>query len=681
VFHYSYVAKYEVYNVSSGTTNAVEAPGGNLDLQHAEWGPTGSQLVSRTKLTLKIFVHQNNIYYYAKMGDNLKQLVKTGKEGVVFNGITDWLYGEKILKTNKAVWWAPDGNKLCFASFDDSKVDIMTYPKYNTFDDPNNLYPELVSLRYPKAGRPNPQVSIWISDLSDPLSIPGPRRLLPPSEIMGRDHYFTALSWIDTEKIAVVWMKREQNYSVVSLCNSEKGWVCEKHLELSVSGESNGWVELFDPPLITSDKRHYLLRLPMKDGDAGAFRQIAMITINGRVQNFVTQGSQEITQILAHHQNTRTLFYAATLPGLPGERHIFSIPDIHSSSPRIPNCLTCNQTERNCSYHDAVFSRNAEYFILQCLGPGVPWTEFRISRGNKIIMKTGFDVKAAEIVQQRAFPQLRTFRVPIDNGYYAEVKLVLPPSLREYEEIKFPLIVHIGSEPGEQEVSTKFAIDWGLYLASKRNFIYARIDVRGSRFQGDKLLHETWHKVASVEIDDYLKVISYLKSDLHFVDPIRTAIWGWAYGGYIAATSLVHANNNLFNCSTIVAPITNWLFVDSFTSERYFGQPWTQGGFVNYERADLSQKAINFKGKNIFILHGTADDAVHLQHSFTFMKALNDAGVVYQTQLYPDSNHYLEDVKYHLYRSMELYLFECFGLSENEDIIERQTTIKKRFGK
>ena len=37
---------------------------------------------------------------------------------------------------------------------------------------------------------------------------------------------------------------------------------------------------MYDAPLITSDKRYYLLRLPLNDADSGSFRQIAMITIN-----------------------------------------------------------------------------------------------------------------------------------------------------------------------------------------------------------------------------------------------------------------------------------------------------------------------------------------------------------------------------------------------------------------
>lgn len=55
---------------------------------------------------------------------------------------------------------------------------------------------------------------------------------------------------------------------------------CDQHLQEKLGPDAVGWVEMFDPPLITSDKRHYLLRLPMNDPDSGAFRQIAMITIN-----------------------------------------------------------------------------------------------------------------------------------------------------------------------------------------------------------------------------------------------------------------------------------------------------------------------------------------------------------------------------------------------------------------
>lgn len=116
------------------------------------------------------------------------------------------------------------------------------------------------------------------------------------------------------------------------------------------------------------------------------------------------------------------------------------------------------------------------------------------------------------------------------------------------------------TNPGEQAVSSKINIDYGSYLASRRDFIYARVDVRGSRNYGDKVLHETWHRLGSIEVDDILKVLSHLKSDLPYVDPKKTAIWGTSYGGYISASVLAHERNT-FNCAISVSPITNWLFV------------------------------------------------------------------------------------------------------------------------
>lgn len=115
------------------------------------------------------------------------------------------------------------------------------------------------------------------------------------------------------------------------------------------------------------------------------------------------------------------------------------------------------------------------------------------------------------------------------------------------------------SDPGSQSVSSKLTVDWGLYLASKRDFIYARIDVRGSRNSGDRNLYEPWHRLGTVEVEDYLHVIDVLKADLHYVDPKRTAVWGWSYGAFVAA-SLISHERSTFNCAIAVAPVTNWLF-------------------------------------------------------------------------------------------------------------------------
>lgn len=45
---------------------------------------------------VQVFIFENNIYYRTTVESRAIRLVSTGKEGVVFNGLTDWLYEGKM---------------------------------------------------------------------------------------------------------------------------------------------------------------------------------------------------------------------------------------------------------------------------------------------------------------------------------------------------------------------------------------------------------------------------------------------------------------------------------------------------------------------------------------------------------------------------------------------------------
>lgn len=42
-----------------------------------------------------------------------------------------------------------------------------------------------------------------------------------------------------------------------------------------------------------------------------------------------------------------------------------------------------------------------------------------------------------------AFPQVKSFPVMISGGYYAQVRLFLPPGLREDEITRYPMVLHV----------------------------------------------------------------------------------------------------------------------------------------------------------------------------------------------------------------------------------------------
>jgi len=50
----------------------------------------------------------------------------------------------------------------------------------------------------------------------------------------------------------------------------------------------------------------------------------------------------------------------------------------------------------------------------------------------------------------------------------------------------------------------------------------------------------------------------YLRDSLHFVDKRRVAVWGWSYGGFVAALVLAHPEQKVFQCGISVAPIVSW---------------------------------------------------------------------------------------------------------------------------
>ena len=88
----------------------------------------------------------------------------------------------------------------------------------------------------------------------------------------------------------------------------------------------------------------------------------------------------------------------------------------------------------------------------------------------------------------------------------ASIKLLLPPSLKEEEIKKYPMLINVYGGPGSQQVDERFKVNWGYYLATNKNVIYGAIDGRGSGFKGDKILHELYHKLGSVEVEDQISV-------------------------------------------------------------------------------------------------------------------------------------------------------------------------------
>jgi dipeptidyl-peptidase-4 len=122
---------------------------------------------------------------------------------------------------------------------------------------------------------------------------------------------------------------------------------------------------------------------------------------------------------------------------------------------------------------------------------------------------------------------------------------------------------------------------------------------------------------------------------LPYVDPARLGIWGWSYGGYLTLYALTHAPA-VFKAGVAGAPVTDWKFYDTIYTERYMGTP--QSNPKGYEGSSPLFRAADLRA-DLLLIHGTADDNVHLANTISFIDALTRAGRPYRLSLYPRQMH------------------------------------------
>lgn len=162
----------------------------------------------------------------------------------------------------------------------------------------------------------------------------------------------------------------------------------------------------------------------------------------------------------------------------PGRRHLYQITfNVTRKSNRIfissttPVCMTCDngghtfklitnssggnissdyyasplggEIPNNCLYNKIHFSRDYSYYVQECLGPATPSVYLvETSSVTKIMVLHNGDLLRSRLALL-AIPQIRTVSVEIRHGFHAQVRLFLPPGMKEEEEVAFPLIVHM----------------------------------------------------------------------------------------------------------------------------------------------------------------------------------------------------------------------------------------------
>uniref|UniRef100_A0A8C7QTU8 Dipeptidyl peptidase like 10 n=1 Tax=Oncorhynchus mykiss TaxID=8022 RepID=A0A8C7QTU8_ONCMY len=570
----------------------------NSVLQYAEWGVQGQQL---------IYIFENNIYYQSDVKSNSLRLTSSGKEGIIFNGIADWLYEEEILQSHVAHWWSPDGERLAFLVLNDTLVPNMALPRFT-----GSSYPKGKQYPYPKAGQPNPTVKLYVVNLYGPTHT---QELTPPDSLKIREHYVAMVKWISKTKTTVRWMSRAQNVSILTVCDTTTGACVKRHEETSELWLSKQNQE----PVFSRDGSRFFLTVPVKQGGRGEFHHIAMFTTQFRAdQNEVrhlTSGNWEVTKILAYDESNDNIYFLST-EGSPRRRQLYSVKTV-GLFPR--HCLTCELNKAHCLFFNAEINPSNQHILLHCKGKLV--AKLDANTDNYYILENNSLLKAALKIKRIQMTDFRTIQI---EHFDLPLKISYPPDFSESRH--YGLLLVVDGSPGGQAVSDRFILDWDSVLVSSDNIIVARLDGRGSGFLGQRVLHEVHQRLGTVEVQDQISAVEYMLT-FPYIDRTRIGVFGRGYGAYITLMML-KSTDSLLKCSVAMSPVTDWkLYGDGILLTHY-----------------------------LMLLSAN----VHFQHTAELIKNLVKVGANYSMQIYPDEGHFLSQrSRLHLFASLTSFYREC----------------------
>ncbi|NWW97042.1 DPP4 peptidase, partial [Rhynochetos jubatus] len=639
LWRHSYTASYHVYDFN--TSSVLDGELLHNDTQYISWSPVGHKLA---------YVWKNNVYIKTSPGAKPMNITENGEENKIFNGIPDWVYEEEMFGTHFALWWSPNGRFVAYAVFNDTEVPVIEYSFYS---EDTLQYPKTIRIPYPKAGATNPTVQFFIVD-TEFLSDLHPVEISPPAEIKSGDHYLSVVTWVTDERICLQWLRRIQNFSVLTVCDFESAagnWSCPREKQRTEES-STGWIGRFQPsvPHFAPDNASYYKVFSNSEG----YKHIHYI--NGSQSPVpITAGKWEVISIEAVTNNF--LYYISNENrGMPGGRNLYKV--LLESSPTSPQCVSCDLNQERCQYYSVSFSKDAQYYQLNCHGPGLPVSTLHRSSNDQVLRYLENNTELENSLKDIQMPSKKIDSISV-GGYNLWYQMILPPHFDSSK--KYPLLLDVYAGPCSQKVDYTFRISWATYLASTEQVIVASFDGRGSGYQGDEIMHAVHRRLGTYEVEDQIEAARKF-SEMSFVDKDRIAIWGWSYGGYVTSMAL-GSGSGVFKCGIAVAPVSRWQYYDSIYTERYMGLPTADDNLNNYNSSTVMARAEKFKEVEYLLIHGTADDNVHFQQAAQISKALVDAEVDFQAMWYTDKDHAITGQAHkHIYTHMSHFIKQCFSL-------------------
>ena len=606
IYRYSRKAIYYVFNIQNNKLKKLS----ENKIRYPTFSPDGSKVA---------YVYENNLFIKDITNGKETQITNDGKKNQIINGASDWVYEEEF-KLVRGFEWSSDSRTIAYYKFDESHVKEFSMDKFN-----GSLYPSQEVFKYPKAGEANSTVKILL------YSLDSKEKTLIYTE---EDYeYIPRIKWSkDPHILTMIGLNRHQNKLDFILVNSKDG-----SNNILFSEEDKYYIDIHDN--LTFLPNNFFIWTSEKKG----YNHIFLKGLDGSEEQ-ITSGSWEVTSFKGLDSDKMQIFFTSTEDGSIN-RSLYVL-DLETGKRK--------KLSTQIGTNSAKFSKGLKYYINTFSDADTP-PVFTLHKADGTLIKTIEDnTEFKNKLKDYDLSKKEFLTIYTDNADL-NAWIIKPPNFDKNK--KYPLFMFLYGGPGSQQVLNKYGSSnfyWYQMLAQK-GYVVACVDNRGTGGKGSEFKKMTYKELGKYETIDQIDAAKYF-GNLEYIDKERIGIQGWSYGGYMSSLAITKGAET-FKLAVAIAPVTNWRYYDNIYTERYMQTP--QENASGYDDNSPINHVEKLKGKYLLI-HGTADDNVHVQNTYEMTSALVRANKQFDLFVYPDKNHgiYGKNTRYHLYKKITNFILE-----------------------
>lgn len=610
IFRHSFTANYFVFDIASKKLSKFTEKA----IQEPTFSPDGTKVA---------YAFENNLYVFDFLTNKETQITTDGKKNSIINGITDWVYEEEFAFV-RAFDWNANSTKIGYIRFDETNVPEFSMDMYLKGD-----YPTQTVFKYPKAGEKNAEVSLHIYEVTSSKT-----QKIDLSSY--NDFYIARLKWTnDANVLSAQVLNRHQDHLDLLFIDGNSG-----AKKVVLNEKDKAYVDVTDN--LTFLKDNSFIWTSEKDG----FNHIYYYDKSGKLKNQVTKGKWEVTAYYGFDEKNKTIYYQSVENGSIN-RDVYSISIDGKSKKRLSVKTGTN---------NATFSPNFQYFInTYSSATSAPYYSLNDSKTSKEIKKIQSNEAVEEKLAKYNVAPKEFSTITTEKGHVLNTWMIKPKDFDPTK--KYPVFMFQYSGPGSQQVANTWNSinDYWFMMLAQKGYIVACVDGRGTGFKGADFKKCTQKELGKYEVEDQIDAAKVF-GKYSYVDASRIGIFGWSYGGFMAS-NCIFQGADVFKSAIAVAPVTSWRYYDSIYTERYMQTP--QENASGYDNNSPITHVSKLKG-NFLLVHGTADDNVHVQNTMKMVEALVQANKQFDWAIYPDKNHGISGGKtrLQLYTKMTNFILE-----------------------